>query len=150
MKLELKHLAPYLPYNLEVKHIEGYDLIMDCNGENSDTLSILDVFEYAKPILRPLSDLTNDKYTEGLISLCINRNLYKSKFADGYNSYKSRIVNKPFGKIFKIQNHDDWVLLISIQEPDRTKAYIFDYLIKNHFDVFGLIKEGLAIDINTL
>ena len=25
-----------------------------------------------------------------------------------------------------------------------------DYLIRNHFDVFGLIEKGLAIDINTI
>ena len=28
--------------------------------------------------------------------------------------------------------------------------YKVDLLFKNHFDVFGLIKKGLAIDINTL
>ena len=27
---------------------------------------------------------------------------------------------------------------------------IFEILLKNHFDVFGLIEKGLAIDINTI
>jgi len=44
--------------------------------------------------------------------------------------------------------------ILYINTEDKT--YLSDilaateYLFKNHFDVFGLIPEGLAIDINTL
>ena len=34
--------------------------------------------------------------------------------------------------------------------PEDLPYKYFKILIENHFDVFGLIEEGLAIDINTL
>ena len=57
-KLELKHLAPYLPYELKGKDIqEGFDGIREMN------IKTIDYFLHnVKPILRPLSDLTNGKY----------------------------------------------------------------------------------------
>jgi predicted transcriptional regulator len=30
------------------------------------------------------------------------------------------------------------------------RYYMVEYLFQNHFDVFGLIEKGLAIDINTI
>lgn len=60
-ELELKHLAGYLPYGLKLWHNQWKEiLIMDCAGSNCDTLSIEDVGEYAKPILRSLSDLAKE------------------------------------------------------------------------------------------
>lgn len=69
MQLELKHLAPYLPYGLKGKMVEGdsiYDVIsidiygnLDILSENkfdNDNIGI----EGLKPILRPLSDLTRE------------------------------------------------------------------------------------------
>ncbi|MGL5261864.1 MAG: hypothetical protein ACRC9P_05720, partial [Bacteroides sp.] len=63
MKLELKHLAPYMPYGLRVEYrgevttldaldIEGGAFV----GENR-MVSFVNL-KYIKPILRPLSDVT--------------------------------------------------------------------------------------------
>jgi hypothetical protein len=150
MKLELKHLAPYLPYGLEfyVEHANGTRL--DNWVMTIDTSLRIVIQHQNKPILRPLSDLTKENHGVNLRDLLIERGFYKSSFADGHNCYSYRIVIKPFGKIFKISNHGDWVLMLSFNEPDRSKYFIFNYLLENHFDVFGLIEKGLATDINTL
>lgn len=58
MKLELKHLAPYLPYGLKVKSksdIEGV-YVHTMNEHNIGCVLEEAITEY-KPILRPLSDL---------------------------------------------------------------------------------------------
>ena len=101
-KLELKHLAPYLPYKVEVKlesklypkcKIVGVvrnTIYLNYHG-HSLSLQISDV----KPILRPLSD--------------------------------------------------NWHLQFEVRRLDA-----WERLFKGHFDVFGLIEKGLAIDINTI
>jgi hypothetical protein len=38
--------------------------------------------------------------------------------------------------------------MISFNNPERIKHFLFIKLLEWHFDVFGLIPEGLAIDIN--
>ncbi len=116
-KLELKHLAPYLPYGLKfmnpisgtVATMTAYDLdmIIKCNET---------------PILRPLSYLTKAQ-TEQLAELLqITRPYLKS------------MINK------HIRGH-------------RFSNLSYKYtliLFENHYDVFGLIDAGQAIDVNTL
>lgn len=120
MKLELKHLAPYLPYGLKVKYVGKHKYaelitgrsIYNIDGWNGSMLTTLGYqisFNDYKPILRPLSDL---KYKEL-----------------GYDSIEFAIYN--------IKN--------------KYANYInYEYCFEWHFDVFGLIEKGLAIDINTL
>ncbi len=129
MKLELKHLAPYLPYGLEIitelnsvqkvggladmYHIHYYD---DKTEEGDEPL-----IEEIKPILRPLSDLTKT----------------------GYHFI--------YDKETDIESIIDWIELDD--ESKLTCKYSYEFwslLFENHFDVFGLIEKGLAIDINTL
>lgn len=135
MKLELKHLAPYLPYGLKC-HCAGLWIDDDgckpitvvIEGLNTEMVEIheigrtiteeyhyIDVF----PILHPLSDLTKENYP-GIWNV-YNLGLWPSES-------------------FQI-----------IEKDISTSSYEFvQELVKNHFDVFGLIKAGLAIDINTL
>ncbi len=135
MKLELKHLAPYLPYGLKFIHdeeptpyllmklglktdqnplwIEGY------NGEFE-----ISVFpEGCKPILRPLSDLTKEIEHNG------------EKFEDA-----------GFFRMFYNGLSDNEIHLDGV----TFKLEVWQELFKWHFDVFGLIEAGLAIDMNTL
>lgn len=63
--LELKHIAPYLPYGLHVKSKLGviYELDTFSNSkgkgiEKRDIYSVVD--NNMKPILRPLSDLSKE------------------------------------------------------------------------------------------
>lgn len=104
MRLELKHLAPYLPYQLEV-----------INNVNRKSELTLDNFNYyidkgVKPILRPLSDLKD--------------------------------FSRAIWKYGMLENEEQPTLKLSYNE--------ISVLFENHFDVFGLIPNNLAIDINTL
>jgi len=128
-KLELKHLAPYLPYGLKMGY-GGYDLVLNVDNHPNNCCDLeYSIKKQIKPILKPLSDLTDkEKYeldniiTEGYIDDFINLVVETSSSCEGgYNSY------------------DIWDSYLLIQK-----------LLEWHFDVFGLIPKGLAIDINTL
>ena len=132
MKLELKHLAPYLPYELKILNGKEYDIV---NGiDNKTVISLFrghlenfTTIENVKPILRPLSDL---------ISL-INIDFEDEKF-------------KPIDVIIRKGGcHSAVALHVKIGKGTLGFKY-FDLLLQWHFDVFGLIDAGLAIDINTL
>ena len=124
MKLELKHLAPYLPYGLKVKTEDGIFKVVgwvDGVGICLDTIFYgANAIPTYKLILRPLSSLTDR----------INP-IQHHTYLDGLN----------YPNIDSVEN-----ALI--------KGHLFvedyQYLIEHHFDVSGLIKHGLAIDINTL
>lgn len=134
MKLELKYLAPYLPYGLKVRykgqakqllgikdHSPWSSQIMVCVNKGEWT------YDYeVKPILRPLSDLQNqdlDYYTQ--FELRINE--YDAKYLI------DAIVEKTF-----------------YAKDVSFSLMMYDALFEMHFDVFGLIKSGLAIDINEI
>jgi hypothetical protein len=119
MKLELKHLAPYLPYGLKIKTKHGFDTMETLNGwlvngDHEESYCYEDhpneTLEF-KPILRPLSDLTEE---------------HANNCNYSYRDFKWEIINK------------------------NVSVNIWNDLLSNHYDVFGLIDAGLAIDINTL
>ena len=125
MKLELKHLAGYLPYGLRVK----VDYYSQHEGRifNFSPTILLDFSrdEYiVKPILRPLSELTKEIEVNGK-----NVNIF-----DRIEIYKGSGVD----------------YLIEQIRFGFVEVIIYNILLENHFDVFGLIEKGLAIDINTL
>jgi hypothetical protein len=134
-KLELKHLAPYLPYGLKVysekNGIKKMKLKIEPNPVGCQiTMDAVLKYDIYKPILRPLSDLK--KYENELYLYCgvvkIDTNL-DVDFTGNYSEYNSTDLIgclKLLNKLFEL-----------------------------HFDVFGLIDKGLidkglAIDINTL
>ena len=130
MKLELKHLVAYLPYNLKVTR-NGFigDLIALMNDEDS----IAENFEFKvscsnwwenntdknhyKPILRPLSDLIKDEFMFLFVDTDIDN-------------------------------------ILSVYQADKSldciEYYLIKILLKNHFDIYGLIEAGLAMDVNIL
>jgi hypothetical protein len=134
MNLEIKHVAPYLPYDLEVLvenynflkwkrkvKIEDYVNYFDKRYINSNLKSI-------KLILRPLSDLNKEVVINGekhQMWLLINgqKALDNGKI-ENMNGYQYDILELNYNKIQTI--------------------------LKFHFDIFNLIGQGLAIDINTL
>jgi hypothetical protein len=128
MKLELKHLAAYLPYGLKVKlnqnrnYKVGSIYTMHTQLLHDFTLRP-DAF---KPILRPLSDLQNrdlDLWIEFGIEI------------DEMNTHY--LIDALVGGTFYAKD---------IHFAFRVREALF----KMHVDVFGLIDNGLAIDINTL
>ena len=115
MKLELKHLAPYLPYGLtyQVK-LKEIKLMVISTGNIYNILRAVNEGVYGdeyKPILRPLSDLT-------------------------------KVLQWDDGQ-YMMTDYDDFDL-------DETSYNTIQGYLARHFDVFGLIEKGLAININTL
>lgn len=132
MKLELKHLAPYLPYGLKGKR-DGYNkgILMQGLDYSENVLTnfgYIDI-KYFNPILRPLSDLTKEIALENGKKIIVINTFFR----------ESRDLLE---KELRITNGN---LII-----DFLSWVIIQKLLEFHFDVFGLIKNGLAIDINTL
>lgn len=142
-KIELKHLACYLPYGLKImakieSQIENHPF-EHCDIVNVNLLSKSltirhmvgidkDVeyityknFEDIKPILRPLSDY-KDVNEDAMVNLNIDISdqLIIADCANGYFN------------------------------PQDLMYRVAEICFENHIDVFGLIDKGLAIDINTL
>ena len=120
-KLELKHLAPYLPYGLGcVSNLYKGDLKYVITGvflKNSiwfinlnNSTSGFNI-KTIRPVLRPMSDI-----------------IYEDISIREINDLETE---KGF-----------FVKPLSFSSSQ--------YLFKRHFDVFSLIPAGLAIDINTL
>lgn len=115
MKLELKHIAPYLPYGLKYVH---KNIIWDLTHLDSTTKNR----EY-KPILRPLSDLTKEIEVNG----------------------------EKFVPIEKIAIYgDNKAYLEEAILTGLVEVIVFNMLLRWHFDLYNLIENGIAIDINTL
>ena len=135
MKLTIEKLAPYLPYGLNIMMESIVDSkepnIESLTGIQYDGLALLGEggrfgfyqrgFKDIKPILRPLSDLTKDEYS------------FIYEYEMGYDSLED---------FLKLDNES----MLKNKFSYEFLTELFHY----HFDFFGLIPEGLAIDINTL
>jgi len=142
MKLTLRELAPYLPYQLKVKITENFispynmnPIQKEGNVIKFDCYIILLMSSGLKFILRPLSDLVKEIEVDGEKFVPIEE--IKRKYTEYYfaTNNESMLSIKGKNEMYVFSNH-----FISIQNK------LFEW----HFDVFGLIEQGLAIDINTL
>ena len=130
MKLKLKHLTVYLPYNIKAIHKNYkdekgflyYPLDLTERFYSMPTAILINF----KPILKPLSQITKEINQNGKT---INIDLISFKLLGG--RFLSEVLKE--GKLIDELPHG----LVSV---------LYEY----HFDVFGLIENGLAIDINTL
>jgi len=119
-KLEIKHLAVYLPYGLKVSDDEAKIATLCALYDDVAYLSYkYNVGEYEfslheiQPLLIPLSELTL-------------RQLFGDQM---YNRYYSQLFNTDI--VFK---------------PGALPQFAFESLVEHHFDVFGLIEAGLALN----
>ena len=174
MKLELRHLAAYLPYKLKILRPDN-ETVLQLTGLNGNLLIFLEDYteKYGhirknKPILRPLSDLTKKIEINGKefiplgkiltenFSNVININFGCSNY--GYYAQGEKIAPK---SIIRISYSDIDGFILSKMPNDHVKPsdyfrktgnqdWMFEKLFEWHFDVFGLIDAGLAIDINSL
>ena len=129
--LELKHLAAYLPYELKLRNKWGDILTMTCSGVygigtlKQNTLKL-------KPILRPLSDLFDAaEEASGL------------EYIDLLMHFAECDVEIEFVDALKYEGRFKAMIKYA---PYTLMQKLFEF----HFDVFGLIDAGLAIDKNTL
>ena len=134
MKLEVKHLAPYLPYSLkcQIKNPDNKTVYTDTlqaiyNNAIQAECTFFNIvesqqgFEFVKPILRPLHDF-HDINCKAVCELGLDL------------TTQMTLVDLCLGKIhYTGLRHSD------------TQEFL-----RHHIDIFGLIEKGLAIDINTL
>ena len=120
MKLELKHLAAYLPYRLKVKTQKSKDYFVvgvhenriDLNHEKYLSCSIY-LDNEILPILKPMSTLPNE-----IDKISPTPNFFNIDY----------LINTPLACSYEV----------------------VEKLLELHYDVFGLIEAGLAVDINSL
>lgn len=135
MKLEIKHLAHYLPYGLKVSSLHTLNAETGIGNINHIVKAVNEGKKQYKPRLRPLYDLTKEM------------EIYDKKitFIDwvkqtlGYNVFEYQGYFKD-AHWFKLEGEEPAILHLPYS--------IIETLFYLHFDVFGLIEKGLAIDIN--
>lgn len=142
MKLELKHLAGYFPFDLmcEVTDQGKKKIAKLCGiySDNSyaffDTVESEHGFEGIKPILYPIESLTKE----------IIEDIFKTL---GYSGFK---VNHYSDDIYQIVGSDERIITVA------SKSFMilnYEYVLelqKRKYDINNLIPKGLAIDVTTL
>lgn len=188
-KLELKHLAPYLPYELKGNY-EVSEVVpsakFELRNKELRTDNIDFFLNYAKPIFRPLSDLARKVEINGekfyplaklleyqetnYFSECEHLKLVKFNenclISIDHNYYDLLKKEDFIVKFISATSNGESIMTFTYDPDSRRFAMRDEYLKKPlgiayqldmfqklfewHFDVFGLIEKGLAIDINTL
>lgn len=99
-----------------------------------------------KPILRPLSDLTKDEFKEKLNAIFIERygNVQFTEYNLGYKDREDFTLTATYALLGDVFTDS----VVSRGKLDNVRYWIIEFLLENHYDIFGLIKKGLAIDIN--
>lgn len=162
-KIELKHIVNYLPYGLKyaihgIKNTSISGIVTTSIVD--DTIRRLNEIKDISLVLRPMSDLIKP-LPNGEIPLNELAKIYENN-EYGYPSTNNWDI-KPITitgiyeaqkncMIFSYFGEDN---TITIEEHGKdgvisNPIMYFDYLFKNHFDIYGLIKKGFAIDINKL
>ena len=129
MKLDIKHLAPYLPYGLKIDTNGYFDEIVLTSTELDTVLE-----NQWKPLLRSpfkINSLLMEIYND---TGCCDVDVVSMKYVIGVN--------------YKLMGEDFHDIIYANGKFDSCPMFVYSKLIENHVDVFGLIPEGLAIDIN--
>ena len=145
MNLELKHLAPYLPYELKIFDNSKSKKIIE--NKNNDFLfeNLPDEYVSAfgrtgleqvlrddllKPILRPIEDL----------SLLVIEEFEK------YDGKRNGKANDEIINLFCEENGVDEIIENIVLSSLPYEC--IEFLFKNHYDFFDLISQGLAVSIH--
>ena len=154
-KLLKKALPMYLNHGLKFMrtkddNLRGSILIMDGlyptgidhQGVGYSPQTFHTQFLDCKPILRPLSDLTKE-ITNSLNQTFVFTETLEIGDDDNGTEYD-------YGNIKTIKSLEFISENNNFHDVHYLPYLLVQDLIKNHFDVFGIIEKGLAIDINTL
>jgi hypothetical protein len=148
MILTLEHLAPYLPYELKVEGQTRKEIFELGGIDGSVALLVgcgrVDLFDI-KPILRPLSDISKKLFLNGNYEFVPSEKLaneYLHKSLWGENEIGLGILDS--------NNNMINLCFIGNEIVGECPFMIYQSLCEWHFDIFNLIGQGLAIDINTL
>jgi len=121
-KLELKHLAPYLPYGLKGINSFGNQIEIHAHHYLMDG-RFIGLHPKCKPILHPLSE-------------------YCGEITGG------DVKNKLNCKLSNV--HEIWDLFSHDISLDEVSYGTYLVMCKNHIDFNGLIEKGLAISYNEI
>ena len=140
MKLEVKHLAAYLPYGLtflmesepnskepnidELKSIDASIKMVNFGWVNAKTLTEI------KPILRPLSMLDEEIEYKGEKFIPI-------QWLE--DKYYTLSLHKECERLLELDGHQ-WI--------NHLSYLLLIHLFEWHFDVFGLIPNNLATEMS--
>ena len=165
MKLQLKHLAGYLPYGLKgVLIADSHEEFEYCDIDE-DILKEGSIWEYSghvnNNVLIPLGDGDLDGFLmtkDGSYACCDS--LWKPILRPLSDLTKEIEVNGvelvPLTALFGDNNQRIASMLEWINNEDAELCgfgftiSVYDVLLKWNFDIHGLIEQGLAVDINTL
>lgn len=148
MTLELKHLSPYLAYGLQLSVESIWPrficplVVANYSADLRNGINPLEVIQRgAKPILRPLSDLTKEIEHNG--------ERFVPSVKIGIHVSRNHVKEMP--KEFSLEIQGDVKYRIKgFYNYTYLKYSETQKLLEWHFDLFGLIENGLAVDINTL
>ncbi len=157
MKLELKHIAPYLPYGVGVEYkrnIYPKETTHSVLSINMLRLCDLSPLKFSiKPPLRPLSDLY--KEIDGVVGIV---ELAKIEHpCSSYHILRHKVVevacDDQSSMSFKYDPDENYFINSNFDCDDENypimyQLDLFTYLFSHHYDVFGLIDKGLAIDLS--
>jgi hypothetical protein len=126
-------LVPYLPYDLPLTWYENRRIVLQVGN-------ILNVIEYSskektdryKPILRPLSDLTKEIEVNG------------KKFVPAKIIWQISTEEEEFFDIYG-GIPDYWKNNLGLKFPNDLDYMDYKFMLKYHFDIFGLLEKKLAI-----
>jgi len=149
-KIKLKHLAPYLPHGLKMLNTKSGKII-DVIGLQESVSCIrlfttdaeyqLDIWPLI-PILRPLSDIDKEvNYGQQTYAVT---DLFEIGDDGGYNYEFDN------GNIKLIQQLRSMGKYNVYHDFNFMPYAVATELFERHFDVFGLIEQGLAVDINSI
>ena len=166
-KLELKHIAPYLPYELQMAYIVRDEIVeigsldkvfiyIDATykiryGINNNDVEHEWMF---KPFLRSLSSMTKEEAYEFGVLLLGEAEMEDKEVGIGGMA----VMEDMYPPImYKDQEDEDYSVIIqfssigvSMSGIDLIPHEAYEWLFSKHFDIFGLIDKGLAIDINSV
>lgn len=166
-KLQINHIAPYLPYGLKCQIDLGQNEIIVTDSWGLKTGSDYPASYYnegkryglmlsqIKPLLRPLSDLYKEIDGEvGIVELAKIEHPCST-----YHILRNRVVevagDNQSSMSFKYDLEDNYFVNSNFDCDDEYypimyQLDLFTYLFEHHYDVFGLIDKGLAIDLNSI
>jgi hypothetical protein len=174
MELTIKELAPYLPYGLQgfASFYEGNIFIVELIGRGwvkgytkyGNEVPIGCLINDFKPLLRPLSDLTKPITHNGetfvpllkLGEILGFKNLEKFEIDDEVQyGWVDRYMDDSQGYAFGYFKDGEFGVWYDEVDNDHPMSLHCNYasiqlLLELHFDIFNLIENNLAIDINTI
>lgn len=170
-KLELKHLAPYLPYGVKVSVNLGLispqvrikaiykDKILCDLGTG------IFYFDKIKPLLRPLSQLTQEIEHNGqnFVPLEVIARMIENKDTlIDKSSFDFNVINEAIGydQVFQLRyktDYDNYKHFVMLNFHQQEKCFFhteriipiscIEKLYEWHFDIHNLIKNNLAIEL---